>query len=53
MSVICVKSIEFKCDPFDEKDQTLRSLHSGIEASKALSDDLKSAKADGKQKMEE
>ena len=44
---------EFKCDPFDERDQSLRSLQSGIAASEALSADLKSAKEDGQRKVKE
>ena len=44
---------EFSCDPFDQSDRTLRSLQSGIQASTAFSEDLKSAKADGTQKVEE
>ena len=44
---------EFKCDPFDERDQSLRSLQSGIIASEALSADLKSAKQDGQRNVQE
>lgn len=44
---------EFHCDPFDQSDQTLRSLQSGIEASLVLSADFKSAKADGERRVEE
>jgi len=33
---------EFKCDPFDHTNQTLRSLQSGIPASDALAADLDS-----------
>ena len=35
---------EFKCDPFDQTDQTLRSFQSGIPASDTLAADLKSAR---------
>ncbi|KAL5008554.1 hypothetical protein ScPMuIL_014135 [Solemya velum] len=44
---------EFHCDPFDQSDQTLKFLQSGIQASSALFVDLKSADADGKRKAEE
>ena len=43
----------FKCDPFDETDQILRSLQSGMPASELLVSDLKSAKEDGVRKVEE
>ena len=44
---------EFKCDPFDHTNQTLRSLQSGIPASDALAADLESAKEDGRSKVKE
>lgn len=44
---------EFHCDPLDQSDPTLRSLQSGIQASPVLCADLKSAKADGQQRVEE
>jgi len=45
--------VEFKCDPFDRTDPTLRSLQSGIPASDMLAADLKSAKEDGTRKLTE
>lgn len=42
---------EFKCDPFDSANQTLRSLQSGIPASETLAADLKSAWEDGTSKV--
>ena len=44
---------EFMCDPFDQVNQTLRSLQSGIPASNSLALDLKSAKFDGIQKVQD
>ena len=44
---------EFKCDPFDLDNQTLRSLQSGLPATEALVADFKSAKEDGKIKVKE
>ena len=44
---------EFKCDPFDHTNQTLRSLQSGITASDVLTADLESAKEDGRRKVKE
>ena len=44
---------EFQCNPFDFTNQILRSLQSGITASKELAEDLKSAKKDGETKLEE
>ena len=43
---------EFDCNPFDDKDQTLRSLQSGLPASTSLVDDFSTAKADGAAKLE-
>ena len=42
---------EFKCNPFDECDQSLRSLQSGIPATEVLASDLQSAKEDGSRKV--
>ena len=44
---------EFMCDPFDQVNQTLRSLQSGTPASNSLALDLKSAKFDGLQKVQD
>ena len=44
---------EFECNPFDHTNQILRSLQSGMMASKELAEDLKSAKEDGETKLEE
>ena len=44
---------EFQCNPFDYTNQILRSLQSGITASKELAKDFKSAKKDGETKFEE
>ena len=44
---------EFKCDPFDHTNKTLRSLQSGIPASDALAADLNSAKEDGTSKLKQ
>ena len=41
------------CDPFDHVNGTLRSLQSGIQASNSLALDLKSAKVDGIQKVQD
>ena len=44
---------EFMCDLFDQVNQTLRSLQSGTPASNSLALDLKSAKFDGIQKVQD
>ena len=43
---------EFDCNPFDDKDQMLRSLQSGVPASISLAEDFSTAKADGAVKLE-
>ena len=39
--------IEFECDPFDQSEIRLRTLHSGEYASTILQNDFKNAHADG------
>ena len=43
---------EFDGNPFDDKDQILRSLQSGLPASTSLAEDFRTAKADGAMKLE-